>query len=222
MLSSRKDLLEKLVSNIDRYSPIVVKGESGIGKSHFVRELCHRLQENGTVKEYKACYAWEFIDSMIEALCKQRMAAWKSEFLTADMIVIDDLQYAQGKEATTAVLYQIFSSFNKPIVVASSLPICLENFPNTDLVQFLNEGTSIELNSPTPEDIAEFLSYQIKENNLHLSPQAYAWLTQQKINSLTTAKGIIKTLQLYQENEYITLANCQRLVRAVLFSTKNE
>ena len=223
MLTSRKDLLEKLALDINHYSPIVIQGESGIGKSFFVRELCNRLHKNGTVKECKACYAWEFIDSMIEALCEKRMVEWKKEYLAADMIVIDDFQYAQNKVATTEELYQIFSSAKKPIIIASSLPICLENYPNNDLVQFLNAGTSIELNNPTSEDIEEFLGCQIKKNNLHLSPKAYIWITRQKINTLTTAKGIIKTLLLYREseNEYITLANCQRLVKTALFGERN-
>lgn len=223
MLASRKDLLKKLELDINHYSPIVVHGESGIGKSFFVRELCNRLHENGIVKECKVCYAWEFIDSMIEALCEKTMADWKKEYLTADMIVIDDFQYAQTKVATTEELYQIFSSVKKPIIIASSLPICLENYPNNDLVQFLNAGTYIKLCSPSDEDIEEFLRWQIKEHNLHLSPKAYIWLTEQKISTLTMAKGIIKTLQLYcaNENEYITLANCKKLVHTLLCTKKN-
>lgn len=70
MLASRKNLLKKLTFDNNRYSPIVIYGKSGVGKSFFVRELCNRLHENGTAKECKAYYAWEFIDSMIEALAK--------------------------------------------------------------------------------------------------------------------------------------------------------
>ena len=48
MLASRKNLLKKLTFDNNRYSPIVIYGKSGVGKSFFVRELCNRLHENGT------------------------------------------------------------------------------------------------------------------------------------------------------------------------------
>ena len=223
MLSTRKELLKKLVSDIHHYSPIVIQGESGVGKSFFVQELCHKLQGNGTVQDCKVCYAWNFIDSMIEALCKKRMDDWKKEYLTSDMIVIDDFQYIQGKVSTAEELYQIFSSVKTPIIITTSLPICAEYFPNNDLVQLLNGGTYIQLNSPSHEDIEEFLRQQIKEYNLHLSPKAYIWLTEQKINTFTMAKGIIKTLQLYCNcSDNITLTDCQQLIKHLLHTEKEK
>lgn len=223
MLTSRKDIFEKLALDINHYSPVVIQGESGIGKSFFVRKLYGRLRKNGTIKDCKACYAWEFIDSMIEALCKKRMVDWKKEYLTADMIVIDDFQYIQGKVSTAEELYQIFSSVKTPIIITTSLPICAEYFPNNDLVQLLNGGTYIQLNSPSHEDIEEFLRQQIKEYNLHLSPKAYIWLTEQKINTFTMAKGIIKTLQLYCNcSDNITLIDCQQLIKHLLHTEKEK
>ena len=107
--------------------------------------------------------------------------------------------------------------------MATSIPINTENIHSKELVEFLNEGTYIKFETPLSDEISEYLKQQVKKSNLHLSPQAYLWLTEQKICDLATIKGIIKTLQLYCENEdeYITLANCKKSIHSLLCTKKD-
>ena len=223
MLTSRIELFDKLVSDINKYSPIVIHGEAGVGKSFFIDQLCRKLAEKGTIQEYNIRKSWDVLDDLICALCYRSMPEWKHDLLSSDIIVIDDFQYLDRKSVIVEELYKIFSSTNVPIIVSTSIPINTENIHSKELVKFLNEGTYIKFESPLIDEISEYLKQQVKKSNLHLSPQAYLWLTEQKICDLATIKGIIKTLQLYCENEdeYITLANCKKLVRALLCTKKN-
>ena len=218
MLTSRIELFDKLVSDINKYSPIVIQGEAGVGKSFFIEQLCRKLVEKGIIQDYTIRKSWDVLDDLICALCYRSMPEWKHDLLSSDIIVIDDFQYLDRKIVIAEELYKIFSSTNAPIIVATSIPINTENIHSKELVEFLNEGTYIKFETPLSDEISEYLKQQVKKSNLHLSPQAYLWLTEQKIYDLTTIKGIIKTLQLYCENEdeYITLVNCKRLVHTLL------
>ena len=223
MLTSRIELFEKLVSDINKYSPIVIQGEAGVGKSFFIDQLCRKLAEKGIIQDYTIRKSWDVLDDLICALCYRSMPEWKHDLLSSDIIVIDDFQYLDRKIVIAEELYKIFSSTNAPIIVATSITINTENIHSKELVEFLNEGTYINFESPQSDEISEYLKQQVKKSNLHLSPQAYLWLTEQKICDLATIKGIIKTLQLYCENEdeYITLANCKKLIHSLLCTKKD-
>ena len=215
MLTSRIELFDKLVSDINKYSPIVIQGEAGVGKSFLARALCQRLKENGIIKEYTIRNSWDLVNGMICALCDKNMGSWRQEIVTSDIIVIEDFHFLKNKTATLEELYQIAQSTKAPIIITTSEPI--ESSYCDDLIAFLNAGAHIQLAQPTQAEIAEFLNFEIKANGIQLSTDANKWLME-NINSLTIAKGAIKTLCLYRENtdECITLEDCQRIVQPLL------
>ena len=97
MLQSRKNLLEKLSRDITTYSPIILQGEAGVGKTFFIKELCKKLVKNGTIKKYTIHKSWETMNSMIEAMRNKEYRSWCNKWLDEEIIVIDDFQFLVGK-----------------------------------------------------------------------------------------------------------------------------
>lgn len=224
MLSSRTDLLKKAASNINQYSPLIIQGDAGVGKSFFLESLCRELCRNGTIKEYKIRNSWDIINSMISALCEKNMDAWRREWGSAEIIVIEDFHFLKGKSATLEKLYQILHSAAVPIIITTSLPITCENIICEDLVAFFNEGTQIFLSAPSKEDIDEYLCSMLQSSGIRLTDEANDWLSKQLIPSLPIAKGIIKKLQLYQESkdDVISVDDCISILQPFLDQTKKD
>ena len=224
MLSSRKEILNKLADNISQYSPILVRGEAGIGKSFFLNELCQKLKERGKISEYEIRYSWDILDDLICSLADRNMEKWKQDLLSSQVIVIDDFQYLKEKVVIAEELYKIFCAAHVPSVIATTIPINQENFYSKDMVQFFNEGTNIQLDFLDCDDVIGILNRQIKLKDLHLSPQAYIWLAQQNITTLAMVKGIVKTLHLHRNSDdhYITLSECQQLITPLILIEKEK
>ena len=224
MLSSRTDLLKKAASNINQYSPLIIQGEAGVGKSFFLESLCRELCHDGTIKEYTIRNSWDIINDMISALCEKNMDAWRREWLSAEILVIEDLHFLKGKSATLEELYQIFRSVTVPIIITTSLPITRDNIPCEDLVAFLNEGTQILLTAPSKEDIDEYFCNMLQSSGIRLTDEANDWLRKQSIHSLAIAKGIVKTVQFYKENKdaMIGVDDCISILQPFLDQTKKE
>ena len=108
MLTSRIELFEKLASDINKYSPIVIQGEAGVGKSFFIEQLCRKLAEKGIIQEYTIRKSWDVLDDLICALSYHSMPEWKHDLLSSDIIVIDDFQYLDRKIVIAEELYKIF------------------------------------------------------------------------------------------------------------------
>ena len=76
MIKSRKEILTKLSARIYDFSPVVIIGNSGAGKTYFAKKLCDILRDNGLVRNYNIKPAWEFTQSMIEALTNHETNTW--------------------------------------------------------------------------------------------------------------------------------------------------
>lgn len=218
MLQLRIDIIKKLTTEISAYSPIIIHGVAGVGKSFFVDKLCKELCANGTIRNFKIRASWDVLDGMIQALCEQKLLAWKNELLSSDILVIDDLHCLQGKKATAEELNKIFRSVHVPIIITTAIPICIENFPNEDMVSFLNQGTLIDLNSLMPTDLPEYMEATLKECEFQLTKEAFDWLVNLKISSLAVVNGMVHMLQLHNEydGEIIDIKSCKKILAPLL------
>lgn len=210
MLQSRIKILKKLADDISAYSPIIIYGASGVGKSSFLNALCKELCANGTAHNPNI-YSSE---DVFQTLCEHKLLTWKNELLSSGILIIDDLQCLQGKKATAEELNKVFRSFNAPIIITTSIPICVEKFPNKDMVSFLNQGTQIDLNSLMSTDLPEYMREVLKNQKFHLTKEAFDWLAKLKIPSLAVVNGIVHLLQLHNEydGEIIDIDNCKRIL----------
>lgn len=218
MLRSRNDILEKLSADISVYSPIIIYGDAGTGKTYFVRQLCDRLCKNGTIRNYKIYPSWEWIDSMIEALSNQNIFAWRQGFSSTDIIVMDDFQYLSGKRASAEELYHILSTVDVPVIIVTSVPLSNDHYPCEDLISYLRSGIFINLNETLTADIEEYLRNSLLDTNIQLTTQATDWLFQQYVPSVAVAKGIVRTLELYQEptDSIMDIAECKKILMPLL------
>lgn len=218
MLQSRNDILKKLSADISAYSPMIIRGVAGVGKSFFVDRLCKELRCNGIIRNFKIYPSWEVLDGMLRALCEQNLFAWENELLSSDILVIDDFQCFRGKEATAEELNKIFRSFNASIIITTSIPICIKNFPNKDMVSFLNQGTQIDLDSLMSTDLLEYMATAQKNCKFRLTEEAFDWLINLNIPSLAVVNGIVHLLQLHTEydGETIDIEDCKRIVTPLL------
>ena len=218
MIRSRTEILTKLSAGIYDFSPVVIIGESGTGKTYFAKKLCNVLRDNGLVHNYNIKPAWEFTQSMIEALTNHEMNTWRKQFASSEIIVLDDLQYLSQKSASSEELYQFLCSVDVPVVITSSVPPTKEFFVCSDLVAYMSAGTHVNLNETLRTDTKEYLQSCLSDHSVNLTNEAMDWLLQQELSTIAMVKGIVRTLELYQEssNTILDITESQKLLESWL------
>ena len=95
-------------------NPLFIYGKSGLGKTHLLRAIQNYILE--TRPDMRVVYidAQEFITEYSIAAIdhskdKSRFQAFQSRYLDADALLIDDVQYFQGKSATVNIVFQLFN-----------------------------------------------------------------------------------------------------------------
>ncbi len=107
------------------YNPLFLYGGAGMGKTHLLQAIGHHLLS--TQPQLKIVYVTceRFTNEFIQAVRSGRAGEFKDQYRTADVLLIDDIQFLTGKEQTQEEFFHTFNTLhqnNKQIIIASDRP----------------------------------------------------------------------------------------------------
>lgn len=173
------------------YNPFFLYGGSGLGKTHLMHSIAHYIIVNDPTKKVIYVTSENFTNDVIEALRTGNdnagpIVALRKRYRDVDVLLIDDIQFIIGKEATqneffntmnalTVVNKQVIISSDRPWKEFTSLPERLvSRFSNglTADIQKPNYETRVAIlrkkeeieNYAIPDDVIKFIATNIKSN----------------------------------------------------------
>lgn len=105
------------------YSPLLLCGPSGVGKTHLLHAIGHRIRARDPQVTVSCVSAEQFTSEFIDAIRSDRADAFTKRYRELDIFLFDDLQYLDGKKATQQEIVQALDglqSAGKQIVVTSN------------------------------------------------------------------------------------------------------
>ncbi|RJP69589.1 MAG: chromosomal replication initiator protein DnaA [Candidatus Abyssobacteria bacterium SURF_17] len=106
------------------YNPLFIYGGAGLGKTHLMQAIGHEILRR---RDLKVLYitSEEFTNQLISAIQQRSQLAFRSKYRTVDVLLIDDIHFIAGKDATQEEFFHTFNTLHdayKQVILSSDRP----------------------------------------------------------------------------------------------------
>ncbi len=113
------------------YNPLFLYGGVGLGKTHLMHAIAWRIKEKNKNKNIAYMSAEKFMHQFIRSVRFKDTVAFKEQFSSVDVLMIDDIQFICGKDSTQEEFFHTFNSLvdnNRQVIIsADKSPTNLED-----------------------------------------------------------------------------------------------
>lgn len=184
----------------ERFNPLFVYGDSGLGKTHLVNAVAHAAAVDGRCGAVVCLSAENFLNEMIAALENRQMPRFRRRFRDIDLLVLDDIQFLGGKRRSQEEFTHTFNALHdgrKQIVIASDRPPhALPGFEDA-LRTRLGAGLLACIEAPDPALRLALVRRKASERNLTLDPAVAEYLAADWCANGREIEGALVRLELY-------------------------
>ena len=155
----------KVSENISHYNPLYIYGGVGMGKTHLLNAIGLELKKNSKVMFISA---ERFMYQFVKSIKSNDMVKFKEYFRNTDILLIDDIQFMNGKEAMQE---EFFHTFNALLDKGSQIIVSADRAPNKlsriqeRIKSRFSGGLVVDIQKPDYELRKKIVEYKSEELN---------------------------------------------------------
>ena len=193
------------------YNPFFIHGGVGLGKTHIMKAIGNKILEKYPDKKVYYTSCENFMEEMIQAIQNRKTFEFRQKYRMLDVLLVDDIQFIQGKESTQEEFLHIFNSLfdeQKQIIITSDrFPKKLENIDETLKLKF-TWGMVTDISAPDLKTRIAILKRKIAEENIITVPdEVISFIAEHIKSSIYELEGAlikITATSLYSNEEITT------------------
>jgi chromosomal replication initiator protein len=176
------------------YNPLFVYGGSGLGKTHLLHAISHYAE--GLFPNIKVQYvsSEEFTNDYINALALGQMQNFNRRYREVDLLLIDDIQFLGGKDATQDTFFHTFNTLHehgKQVVITSDVPPKqLVGFEERMRSRF-GWGLITDIQVPDLETRIAILRKKVTAENLGISDDVLEYIATKVATNIRELEGTL-------------------------------
>lgn len=205
-----------------RYNPLYVYGGVGLGKTHLLQAIGHKMiQLNPRARVlYVTCE--RFTNEFIHAVRGGRGKEFKDTYRNLDLLLLDDIQFITGKEQTQEELFHTFNTLhqaNKQIILSSDRPPKAIQGMEQRLVSRCEWGMMVDISTPDLETRVAILESKCAEKNYTLNREIMSFIASTISSNVRELEGALNKIIAY--HQFKNLSATIESVREILASMAN-
>ncbi|SDE55268.1 chromosomal replication initiator protein DnaA [Rhodospira trueperi] len=179
------------------FNPLFLYGGVGLGKTHLMHAIAHRIRESHPHRRVAYLSAEKFMYSFIRALRMQDTISFKEQFRSVDVLMIDDVQFISGKESTQE---EFFHTFNALVDQGRQIVLSADKSPN-DLEEIGNRlrsrlamGLVADLHPTTYELRLAILASKTEHLGADVPPKVLEFIAHKIVSNGREVEGALTRL----------------------------
>lgn len=202
------------------YNPLFIYGGSGLGKTHLLYAICNEIKKN--TPDVKILYTkGEYMtNELIDSLRNKSTADFRAKYRQVDVLMVDDIQFIAGKEATQEEFFHTFEALhqaNKQIVLTSDRPPKEIATLEDRLRSRFEMGLLADIQPPDLETRIAIVKRKAQIFDVDIDDDVAAYIAGQLKSNVRQLEGAIKRLraQCILNGERATINSAKMAIRDI-------
>lgn len=189
----------------EKYNPLFIYGGAGLGKTHLMQAIGHYVLYKHPELKIKFVKTEEFVNDLISSIHKgmdksSGMSAFRQKYRNIDVLLIDDIQFIEGKERTVTEIFNTFEALHnagKQIVITSDRePKYIQNLPDRLRSRF-EWGLMVDVQPPDLETRMAILCNLAKNDEISLPLDVIEFLAKRFSHNVRELEGAYNRVTAY-------------------------
>jgi chromosomal replication initiator protein len=185
-----------------KYNPLFVYGGVGLGKTHLIQAVGNAVTAQNKNKKVVYVTSEQFVQEFLDAIRYKKVADFAGHYRSADILIVDDMQFIAGKEKTQEEFFHTFNALhqaNKQIIISSDKPP--KDIPTLEerLCSRFEWGMIVDIGSPDFETRCAILQNKASQHEITLDQPVVEFLANQAQSNIRELEGFLNQLLAFCE-----------------------
>jgi chromosomal replication initiator protein len=178
-----------------RHNPLFLCGGTGLGKTHLVHAVAHRIRAERPQSRILYVSAEKFVNEFVQSLQENRMSEFRSRYRDrCDLLLVDDIQFLASKTQTQEEFFHAFNALHQSdkqiIVTSDKYPQQLERMEER-LVSRFSWGLVADIQGPELETRVAILRKKAQMEQIELADEVVLYLAQTIRSNVRELEGTL-------------------------------
>jgi chromosomal replication initiator protein len=175
------------------YNPLFIYGGAGLGKTHLLHAIGHYVQKCHRKLVIRYVSAEQFMNDFILSLQRRTIPAFHSRYRAADLLLIDDIQFLEGKERTQEEFFHTFNAIHpkSQLVITSDRPPKKISTLEERLRTRFEWGLITDIQPPDLETRLAILQRKSEAEKLSITPDAMSFIASRIQTNIRELEGAL-------------------------------
>ncbi len=203
------------------FNPLFLYGGVGLGKTHLMHAIAQQIRLRNPARRLIYISAEKFMYQFVQALRTKDTMAFKEQFRSVDVLMIDDVQFIAGREATQEEFFHTFNALvdqNRQVIIsADKSPHDLEGMEER-MRSRLGYGLVADIHPTTYELRLGILASKAEQMGVAMPPKVLEFLAHKITANVRELEGALNRIVAHAQlvGRSITLESTQELLHDLL------
>jgi chromosomal replication initiator protein len=201
----------------EHYNPLFIHGGAGLGKTHLLHAVGHLAHELNPHRVVRYVTSENFLNDFIDAIRERRVDSFKARYRTIDILLLDDVQFLEGKEN---ILEEFFHTFNTLYESGKQMVISSDRHPRNlasleDRLRSRFEwGLLTDIQAPDVETRIAILEKNARQAPVPVPADVLHYIASSVSDNIRELEGALTrvTADARLNNRHVSLSRAQELL----------
>ena len=192
------------------YNPLFIYGDAGLGKTHLLHAIANYVRDHYPTHRVRYVSLEVFMNHFVEAIRNKTQAQFKQHYREIDVLLIDDIQFMEGKEGLQEEFFHTFNSLHQgggQIVLSSDRPPDAITTLEDRLKSRFKMGLITDIQPPDVETRLAILRKKAEDTpgDLEISPEVLLFIAENITDNIRELEGALTRVTAYANLDQVPI-----------------